>query len=710
MRPIPTLLAAMFTLAALPTAAHAAVIPSVSGDTLSVIGDGAADSITVRAPSPTTIDVNGFDFNRATFSKIAIRSGAGADTIRIVDALSEPVTIESGAGADTVLGGPGAETIAAGDDADSVHPGGGDDTVLLGAGDDSLVQGDGFDQVEGEAGTDTLRAVGTGESEEFTLQSNGAKLRVARDTGPTTDAATFEGLEVNAAGGPDLIDVGDLSPTGVRDLSADLGFVDGARDQIHVQGTDGFNNVAIRPLSGALRVDGLAARIQIENARASDDRLTVFGRGGLDLMDASNDAGTMIALTLDGGPGGDVIDGSDAADMVLGGPDGDVITGGKGNDTVDMGDGNDFFQRGRDDGIDRVEGGAGIDEIQAFGNAEDEAIEVQGLLARTRVLYGFAGSADTGGVERVTVHPQAGTDNVTVRDLSGTATDTVNIPLSNPDLRVDTVTVIGSQANDTIKAATTETTNIVSGLAATVNVQNPERGSKLAIDARDGEDTVDATGLKRDAVQPTLKGGAGRDIIIGSTSDDVIAGGTDVDVALMGGGIDTFTWAPGDGNDIVEGQGGTDFLQMNGSGGNDRFDVLPVGTRTRVTRDIENVNVDLGGVERLDILPGPGGDILRVGDLSGTATDHVDFNLAVARGQIGGDNLIDRVFIDGTFGNDTINVNGAGPDVRTTGLAAITTVRGTDPELDRLHVDAKLGIDALTVTGTTNQLIGFTSS
>ena len=48
--------------------------------------------------------------------------------------------------------------------------------------------------------------------------------------------------------------------------------------------------------------------------------------------------------------------------------------------------------------------------------------------------------------------------------------------------------------------------------------------------------------------------------------------------------------------------------------------------------------------------------------------------------------------------------------MRTTGLAAITTVRGTDPELDRLHVDTKPGVDSLTVTGTTNQLIGFTFS
>ena len=315
-----------------------------------------------------------------------------------------------------------------------------------------------------------------------------------------------------------------------------------------------------------------------------------------------------------------------------------------------------------------------------------------------------------GSVEYISANPFGGLDNVTVRDLKGTATTKVDLVMNTADLRVDNLTVHGTQGDDSIKAITTGTRHAVTGLPATVEVVNPERGQKLAIDAGNGKDTVDATGLVRDELQPTLKGGAGRDTLIGSPGDDVVAGGTDVDVALLGGGLDTFTWAPGDGNDIVEGQGGTDFLQMTGSGGNDRFDVTAVGTRTRVTRDIENVNVDLGGLERIDILPGPGGDIMHVGDLSGTSTDHVDFNLMVARGQTGGDDTIDRVFIDGTFGNDTINVNGAGPDVRTTGLAAITTVRGTDPELDRLHVDTRPGPDTLTVTGTTNQLIGFTSS
>ena len=333
-----------------------------------------------------------------------------------------------------------------------------------------------------------------------------------------------------------------------------------------------------------------------------------------------------------------------------------------------------------------------------------------GLLANTRVLFGFSGSAETTGFETVDVNPFAGTDVVTVGDLSGTATKAVRVPSSISDLRVDTVTVTGTQGADSIKLASNGTTQTVGGLPYAVHVLAPERGEKITIDARDGADTIDATGLERDKVQPSLKGGAGKDVIVGSPGDDRIAGGTGVDVAFMRGGLDTFTWAPGDGSDIVEGGAGTDFLQMNGSGGNDRFDVTSVGTRTRVTRDIENVNLDLGGLERVDLLPGPGGDIVHVADLSGTETDRVDVNLMTARGQIAGDNLIDRVFVDGSNGVDTINVNGAGPDVRVSGLANITTVRGTDPELDRLHVDTKLGADLLSVTGTTNNLIGFTHS
>ena len=418
------LLAATLTVA-LPTAAEASVIPSVSNGTLTVTGDGAADSITLRLVSPTTLDVNGTTFARATFSKIAIRSGAGDDSIRIADALTEAVTIESGPGADTVVGGPGTEAIASGDDADLVHPGAGDDTVQLGAGDDTVIQGDGFDQIDGQAGKDRLQAIGSDDSEEFTLQANGVKARIARDTGPaTTDSSGVEALEVIASGGPDLVDIGDLGPTEVLSVETDLGTFDSAGDQIAVQGTDEFDNISVRPFLDDVRVEGLDPTIQIQSARASEDRLTVSGRGGVDFISAGNGTGARIALTFGGGAGTDVLDGSDAADTLLGGPDADVVTGGRGDDVIDLGDGDDRYSHSQPDGRDRIEGGAGADLITAVGGTGDDAIEVRRLLARTRILYGAGGMAELTGVERVDLAPFGGTDDVVVGDLTGTATGT----------------------------------------------------------------------------------------------------------------------------------------------------------------------------------------------------------------------------------------------------------------------------------------------
>ena len=402
------LLAAMLAVA-LPTAAQASVISTVSAGTLTVTGDGAADSITIRLASPTTLDVNGVSFERATFSRIAVRSGAGDDHVRIADALTEAVTIESGPGADTVVGGAAAETIRSGDGADFVHPGGGDDTVQLGIGDDTAIQGDGFDQLDGEAGKDTLQAVGSDESEEFTLQANGAKARIAHETGPTTDGSGIEVLDVIASGGQDLVDIGDLAPTEVVDVRADLGASDGARDDIAVQGTDQFNSIRARPINAQVRVEGLDPTIVVENARASDDRLTVSGRGGTDFIDADANLGSLISVTLDGGPGQDVLQGSAAADTLRGGPEGDVVTGGKGDDVVDLGDGGDAYNRGPQDGFDLVEGGAGVDELNASGTAADDAIEVAGMLDRAVLRFGIAGGqATTTGARDVRREPVPG--------------------------------------------------------------------------------------------------------------------------------------------------------------------------------------------------------------------------------------------------------------------------------------------------------------
>jgi hypothetical protein len=308
------------------------------------------------------------------------------------------------------------------------------------------------------------------------------------------------------------------------------------------------------------------------------------------------------------------------------------------------------------------------------------------------------------------VSPRRGADNVTVDDLTGTAATQVDMHAQTADLRVDTLKVAGGSGPETLRATTSGTTHAVSGLGATVRLVDPERGEKLVIDGRGGDDTVDASGVEREKIQPFLNGGAGKDLVVGSSGQDVLSGGAGVDVAFMGGGLDTFNWAPGDGNDIVEGGAGTDFLNMTGSAANERFEISAVGTRTRLRRDVENVDVDLGDVERYSIFPGTGADTMRVNDLSGSDTTNVDFLLSLATTSIAPDKTADSVLVEGTAGDDAVTANGAGPQVRVSGLPTIVTTRGSDPALDKLHVDTRSGNDSVTVTGSTHQLIGFTSS
>jgi Ca2+-binding RTX toxin-like protein len=256
-------------------------------------------------------------------------------------------------------------------------------------------------------------------------------------------------------------------------------------------------------------------------------------------------------------------------------------------------------------------------------------------------------------VDRIRVQPLRGTDNVVVGDLTGTATTQVDVDLSVSDFRVDTLTVAGTPGRDVLRASTTSTTHAVTGLGATVNLVNPERGEKLLISRGGGDDEIVATAVERDRTQPILDGGAGKDTIIGTPGQDDIAGGRDVDVVHMGGGLDTFRWLPGDGNDIVEGGAGTDFLLMQGSGADERFDVTSIGSRTRLTRDIANVNLDLAGMERLDVNPAGGAD--------------------------------------------------------TTGLAAIVEINRSDPALDSFHIDTKPGNDLVSILPSARELITITT-
>ena len=89
-------------------------------------------------------------------------------------------------------------------------------------------------------------------------------------------------------------------------------------------------------------------------------------------------------------------------------------------------------------------------------------------------------------------------------------------------------------------------------------------------------------------------------------------------MAFLGAGNDRFQWDPGDGNDTLEGQDGTDEMLFFGSGAAENIDIFANGGRAIFFRDVANVTMDLDDVERIDFHALGGADNIVVGDLSGT--------------------------------------------------------------------------------------------
>jgi Ca2+-binding RTX toxin-like protein len=294
-----------------------------------------------------------------------IVNGTGTNDVIRVAGSSNGVTVSGLAAAVTVIGGePGLDQLVinglGGDDvidASAVEAGAigltliggrGTDTLIGGAGDDIFVwnPGDGSDVIEGQAGQDTLLFNGANVSEKVDLSANGQRLRFTRDIANITmDCNSVESVRFNALGGADLITVNDLTGTSVTNVALDLSFPmgsgtgDNAADTVVVNATEGDDVVNISGSQAGVIVQGLPATVSIFGSEQALDQLIVRLLGGNDAAVASGLQDGAIKLTIDGGPGDDVIVGSAGADTLLGGEGDDVLNGGPGLDVLDGGPG-----------------------------------------------------------------------------------------------------------------------------------------------------------------------------------------------------------------------------------------------------------------------------------------------------------------------------------------------------------------------------------
>jgi len=184
------------------------------------------------------------------------------------------------------------------------------------------------------------------------------------------------------------------------------------------------------------------------------------------------------------------------------------------------------------------------------------------------------------------------------------------------------------------------------------------------------------------------------DVISAEGGNDVVAGGRGNDVALLGTGDDIFFWAPGDGNDTVEGQAGTDTLDFAGSNVAENIDISANGGRARFFRDVASVTQDLNGIERIEFHALGGADRVTVNDQTGTGLARVTVDLEGVLNGGAGDAQADVVTANGSAAAETVTLTLSGTAVMATGLAAQLVVDHAET-FDRIVINGLAGNDRI---------------
>jgi Ca2+-binding RTX toxin-like protein len=501
---------------------------------------GGADAITVGDLTGTdvtgvNIDLSAQGAGDGAADSVIVNGTNGADNLNIVGS-GTSVTVQGLAAQVTITGAEAAN------DSLTVNALGGNDAVTASASAAGVI----ILTVDGGAGTDKLTFFGTDQNESFDISANGSRVRLSRDVGNvTTDLNGLEQMELRTLGGADKVTVNDLTGTDLKQIELALraadGGPDGQSDSVTINGSQGDDSIAVGGDTGGLRITGLAATVTIFDQDPALDQLTVNGLGGNDTIDARSLKADSVRFMINGGDGNDTITGSDGSDL---------INGGRGNDVVNMGPGDDTFVWNPGDGSDTVDGGEGTDFLVFNGANVNENIDISANGSRVRLFRDVgAVTMDLNGLEVINLNAQGGADTITVNDLTGTDVTDLNLNLSAAgvgDGQVDTVIVNGTAGNDTI-AATGDSTGIsVLGLAANINITGAEATDRLTINALAGDDAVEGSGLAAGAIQLTVDGGEGDDVLVGSPGNDVLHGGNGDDVLVGNGGVDVLDGGTGD--------------------------------------------------------------------------------------------------------------------------------------------------------------------
>jgi Ca2+-binding RTX toxin-like protein len=510
-------------------------------------------------PGKLVVDVGGdgsaeFVFDRQSFHTIVVEGGAADDTL-VADRSAgtftdtERTTLSGGDGRDTLVGEVGAELLTGGGGDDILDGNQGADTLSGGDGTDISTwdPGDASDTIDGGPGPDRVVFNGSAASENVAVTAAADHARVTRDVGAVVlDLTGVEALDHRAQGGTDTITVTDVSATALDNVTTDLSLngtddaqvdtvvvpvgsrlgqdattavvdvagttvraVNGAAtDAIRVTGTTTADTVSIVGTANADTVTAFADTTDVAIVGATGTMTARFSAvetididlaGGNDTFAAAGNLAPLTTLDVDGGDGHDTLLGGNGPDRLTGSSGDDTLDGNQGADTLSGGDGTDIITWDPGDASDTIDGGPGPDRVVFNGSAIGEAFVLSAVgdhLSAARNIGNVV--LDIDGVERVALRTLAGSDSVTVDDLSATDVAELSADLAaataSPDLLADTVTVNGTPGDDHVAVVDEGTAVDVQGLMTTVRVFGADASlDVLVVDGRDGVDEISAT-------------------------------------------------------------------------------------------------------------------------------------------------------------------------------------------------------------------------
>jgi Ca2+-binding RTX toxin-like protein len=399
-------------------------------------------------------------------------------------------------------------------------------------------------------------------------------------------------------------------------------------------------------------------------------------------------------------------------DVLIGNGGADVLRGGAGNDTLVIAN-TAFLRIDGGDGLDTLTFSGGINMTDADFRQIDGIESIKLANAATTLILGANASHAIDALQ-VTVDGAAVT-NATV-NIDGTflpralsvnlANDAANVILtggSGNDTLVggkgddlfdggagaDAIT--GGGGNDTVSylsSALAVGVNLATGLGSggatgdtLISIENV--GGSSQGDVLTGNDGAN-----------TLSGFSGNDTLDGAGGDDLVIGGPGNDVAFLGAGNDVFQWNQGDANDTVDGQDGVDRLDFNSIGFAENVDISANGERVLLTRDVDNVTMDLNDVELIRFKALGGADNIVINDLSGTDLLRGGVNVDLAGSAGGGDGAVDTVTVNGAAGNEIITVFSNPGVVGINGSSVPVTIFNAESG-DQLVVNGGAGNDTI---------------